>query len=268
MHGARLMAVALGLLAIFGGTLLAAPGTPPETLAAARAFPGGRYFVVNCPFSHRNNDDPIVFPGQPGRSHDHTYLGNTSVDARSTPASLRGGETTCNVKSDAAGYWVPTLYVGTEPTVPFLALAYYVRRTSGILRPIPTDLRMVAGNANAVRAQPTSIVSWSCGGIGAGPRSALIPRCRPSQPLQYRVEFPNCWNGRSVDSPNHRQHMAYSRKGRCPGSHPVAVPKLVLVLFYDAVPAGAQLSSGKWGGHADFMNGWSDDSLAAYVQQI
>jgi hypothetical protein len=62
--------------------------------------------------------------------------------------------------------------------------------------------------------------------------------------------------------------MAYSVKGRCPASHPVAVPTLVLVLFYDAVPRGAQLSSGRFGGHADFMNGWSQDSLLAYVQQI
>ena len=32
-------------------------------------FPGGRYFVIGCGFSHFNNDDPIVFPGQPGKAH-------------------------------------------------------------------------------------------------------------------------------------------------------------------------------------------------------
>jgi hypothetical protein len=258
---------ALGLLAAVSG-VLAARDASATAIATDRGFPGGRYFVVNCPFSHRNNDDPIVFPGEPGRSHDHTYLGNTSVDARSTPASLRGGETTCNVKSDAAGYWLPTLYAGQSPIVPFLALAYYVRRTSGYLRPFPADLRMVAGEATAKRAQSRTVVSWSCGGIGGARRFAVPPRCSRNQPLRYIVEFPNCWNGKSADSPNHKSHMAYSRRGRCPASHPVEVPKLVLVVFYEGVPAGAQLSSGKFGGHADFMNGWDPNVLAAYVQQI
>jgi hypothetical protein len=258
---------ALGLLAAVS-TVLAAPDASATAIATDGGFPGGRYFVVNCPFSHRNNDDPIVFPGEPGRSHDHTYLGNTSVDARSTPSSLRGGETTCNVKSDAAGYWLPTLYAGQTPIVPFLALAYYVRRTSGYLRPFPADLRMVAGNSTATRAQSRSVVSWSCGGIGGARRFAVPPRCSRNQPLRYIVEFPNCWNGKSADSPNHKAHMAYSRRGRCPASHPVEMPKLVLVVFYEGVPAGAQLSSGKFGGHADFMNGWDPNVLAAYVQQI
>jgi hypothetical protein len=234
----------------------------------AKDFPGGPNFFVSCGFSHRNNDDPIVFPGEPGRSHDHTYLGNRSADAHSTSASLRGGPTTCHVKSDAAAYWVPTLFAGRTPIVPFLGLAYYVRRTTGYLRPFPPDLKMVAGNANARRPQSTSVVSWSCGGIAGTPRFSAIPACARRKPLQFRIEFPNCWNGRSVDGPNHRQHMAYSAKGRCPTSHPVAVPALALVLFYEAVPRGAQLSSGKFGGHADFMNGWDQEVLLAYVQQI
>jgi hypothetical protein len=257
---------ALGVGVALGGALCATPGR--SAAPSESAFPGGRYFVVACPFSHRSNDDPIVFPGEPGRSHDHTFLGNRSTDAGSTPASLRGAVTTCNVKADAAAYWVPTLYVGLEPVVPFLGLAYYVRRTRGYLRAFPRDLRMVAGNANARRAQPISVVSWSCGGIGSTPRRSKVPACAADQPLQLRVEFPNCWNGRSIDSANHRRHMAYSVRARCPASHPVATPTLALVLFYDAVPRGARLSSGTFGGHADFMNGWGEDALTAYVQQI
>ena len=31
-----------------------------------------------CKVSHHRNDDPIVFPGLPGASHNHTFLGNTT----------------------------------------------------------------------------------------------------------------------------------------------------------------------------------------------
>jgi hypothetical protein len=259
------------LLTALGSALLAAPessATPALSDFAATKFPGGRNFFIRCGFSHRNNDDPIVFPGEPGRSHDHTYLGNRSVDARSTPTSLRGGPTTCHAKADAAAYWVPTLFAGQRPIVPLAGLAYYVRRTLGYLRPFPPDLKMVAGNANARRAQPKSVVSWSCGGISATRRFSAIPACPHDQLLQFRVEFPNCWNGTSMDSADHKRHMAYSAKGRCPASHPVAMPALALVLLYEPVPRGARLSSGRFGGHADFMNGWDPDVLLAYVQGI
>jgi hypothetical protein len=70
----------------------------------------GNNFYANCRFSHTNDDDPIVFPGQPGKSHPHTFFGNKSADARSTLASLRGTPTTCKPRADHAAYWVPTLF--------------------------------------------------------------------------------------------------------------------------------------------------------------
>src|SRR5688572_5881503 len=99
-------------LAAISGALLAAPdqqAAPVPKRSAPDVFPGGPYFVVGCGFSHRNNDDPIVFPGEPGRSHNHTYIGSRSVDAWSTAASLRRSETTCGNPSDSSTYWTPTL---------------------------------------------------------------------------------------------------------------------------------------------------------------
>lgn len=59
--------------------------------------------------------------------------------------------------------------------------------------------------------------------------------------------------------------MAYSSGGRCPRSHPVAVPTLTLIFAYPSVGAGAQLSSGRYSGHADFINGWEQDMLASLI---
>src|SRR5437868_3585687 len=66
-------------------------------------------FVSTCRFSHRAPDDPIVFPGNPGFSHDHSFVGNTTTDAYSTLASLQDGSTTCRRAGDRAGYGMPTL---------------------------------------------------------------------------------------------------------------------------------------------------------------
>ena len=68
-------------------------------------------FIGNCMFSHRNTDDPIVFPNTPGASHDHSFVGNQTTNAFSTVDSLLGGRTTCRRSGETAAYWMPTLYV-------------------------------------------------------------------------------------------------------------------------------------------------------------
>jgi len=228
-------------------------------------FPGGAYFTLLCGFSHRNNDDPIVFSGQPGRSHNHTFIGNRVVDAATTPETLRGGATTCESESDSSAYWVPTLYLGLEPIYPLANIVYYVKRTSGPISPLPVGLKMVAGSADARTRQPKGIVAWSCGGVGGKPRFATIPRCDPDELLQLQVNFPNCWNGRTLDSADHKRHVLYAKAGRCPTSHPTAVPAIALILLYEPMPAGARLSSGRFGAHADFINGWDQEVFARLV---
>jgi hypothetical protein len=263
--GGRLVFCTAALAAI-GGALLAAPEQeaapkPRPTTESPAAFPGGPYFVVGCGFSHRNNDDPIVFPGEPGKSHNHTYVGSRSVDAFSTAASLRKSDTTCGNPADSSTYWTPTLYVGGDPVPPLVGLAYYVRRTVERVVPIPAGLKMVAGNPFAKRAQNKKIVSWSCGGIRGLPRYSVVPGCSVNRALQLRVTFPNCWTGRTLDSPDHTRHMAYSSRGRCPQSHSVAIPTIALIFFYPPMPSRAVVSSGRFAAHADFINGWDQDVL-------
>jgi hypothetical protein len=260
----------LGLLLVaVTAAALAAPSSRSAVATSARAgatgFPGGPYFNVVCGFSHRNNDDPIKYPGQPGRSHNHTYTGNLAVDAMSTPAALRGGGTTCDLAEDASGYWAPTLFVGREPILPLAGIVYYVRRTSAAVEPFPLGLKMIAGSAMARKPQAKTTVSWGCGGIGGSKRFALVPACTEDQTLELRVQFPSCWNGKTTDSPDHKRHMAYTVGGSCPASHPVAVPTMLLIFLYPPVPRRAQVASGRFGAHADFMNGWEQTALSKLV---
>lgn len=247
---------------------LAVSSAAAGSATTASVFPGGAYFNLACGFSHRNNDDPILFPGQPGKSHNHTYIGNTGVDASSTPASLRRGQTTCELDDDSSTYWVPTLYYGREPVVPYAGLVYYVKLTPERVSAFPPDLKIVAGNPMARKAQPKSIVSWSCGGVGSSRRFALVQACTEDETLELRVQFPSCWNGKNADSPNHKRHMAYAKAGRCPSTHPVAVPTLIIVLLYPPIPRTAAPSSGRFAAHADFMNGWDQNALERLVASL
>ena len=262
----RLSAVGVATLAAVLPLAFAAASTGSPVQRGGSAFPGGAYFNLACGFSHQNNDDPIRFPEQPGRSHNHTYIGNRSVHAFTTPATLRQrGESTCEVEADRSTYWVPTLYDGTRPVVPYAGVVYYVRLTPQRVSAFPADLKMVAGSPTTKRAQKTNVASWGCGGIGTSRRSATVEACGRDDMLELRVRFPDCWNGRTSDSANHKSHMAYAVAGRCPSSHPVAVPTLLVVLLYPPVPKTAVLASGRFAAHADFMNGWDMDALRTLV---
>lgn len=255
---------------------LAAAATASAGAAGPTAGGGGHprfhrgpaYFAVACGFSHRNQDDPIVFPGQPGRSHDHTFFANRSTDALSTPESLRAaGQMTCRLRADTAAYWVPTLLVSGRPVEPLAVVAYYVRRTFEPVEPFPAGLKVIAGNAAAQSAQSERVTFWSCGRA----RSSTVPTCLGGRrsSLRLHVNFPNCWDGNRLDSADHKSHLAYSSDGTCPASHPVEVPALSLVVYYGIVGGpDAELSSGgQFSGHADFVNAWDQEKLARLVDR-
>jgi hypothetical protein len=255
----------LVVLAAAAATVPAAAATRPQHGGPGHAR--GGYFAFACGFSHRNQDDPIVFPGLRGRSHDHTYFGNTTTNALSTPASLRAaGTTTCRFRPDTAAYWAPTLLLRGEPVEPRGAIVYYVRRTAEAVQAFPAGLKMIAGNAAARAAQGTNVTSWSCGRRSTV--STTIPTC-VSGSLRLQVNFPNCWDGARLDSADHKAHMAYSTDGVCPASHPVEMPALTIVIHYGiSGGSGLELSSGgQFSGHADFVNAWNQERLTALVDR-
>ena len=266
----RRAAFPLSLVAAIAVAGLAAANLPAASTAPiefAPSFPGGPYYALACSFSHRSNDDPIVFPGQPGASHNHTFIGNRSVNAATTPASLIGGKTSCESEFDSSAYWVPTLYAGREDVEPLAGVVYYVNRSNERISAPPAGLVMLAGNAYAKSRQAKGIAAWSCGAVGGRPRFATIPACSANMMLQLQATFPNCWDGRRLDSPDHRQHVKYAVRGLCPASHPVALPTIVLIVLYPPVPRGSQVASGKVSQHADFMNGWDQAELERLIEE-
>lgn len=262
----RLLAFLAALTAV--GAIVATSG--------AAAGPSGAFFVLSCRFSHSAPDDPIVLPGQPGRSHDHVFIGNASTNASSTPVSLSNRRaTTCSDSDDLSAYWAPMLYAAGMEVAPLDVTVYYRRLTTAPVRPFPAGLEMVAGNSHAVTPQSPAVTQWYCGVLKSsfyGPmrRTAgvtpVLPSCSGQTNLELQVNFPDCSDGKAT-SADHKSHMAYSHAGRCPSSHPIAVPAISLIVRYPPIAsANVFLSSGGvFSGHADFMDAWNRAALGRLV---
>ncbi|AGP59807.1 DUF1996 domain-containing protein [Streptomyces rapamycinicus] len=232
-------------------------------------------FVAECPFTHRLPDDPIVFPGLPGASHMHSFFGNDSTNAHTDLAALKRGRTSCSPTTDLSSYWTPTLYAGGKEVEPTGTTFYYLGEgvredVIATIKPLPQGLRIVAGNAKATGVgDPTSIARWSCLHHGEVNPSKGFVNCPSDSMLESYLDFPQCWNGKDLDSPDHKSHMAYPVGGQCPATHPVAVPKLRQVLRYpvNGDPARLKLASGAgYTMHGDFFNAWPEDEMARRVR--
>jgi Domain of unknown function (DUF1996) len=259
-----------GILALI--LLVIGAGLPLTRATALRQSQA--VFSVKCNITHSAADDPIVFPGLRGRSHLHDFFGNVSVNANTTTSSLVQAASSCLKgmgEVDKAGYWTPALLDGARavrgsPDEHRIDAYYTLLGKSAPVRPIPFGLRMVAGDAKATRPQPIGIVSFDCvrfpNGGEVTKRTAAIPTCPGGSYLSARVMFPSCWDGRNLDSPDHKSHMAYPTRERCPVTHPVSLPVLSTRVRWKTVrgvpSSRLSLSSGgQFSLHADFWNAWS-----------
>lgn len=247
-----------------------------------------------CSFSHMNFDDPLIFPGQVGRSHLHTFFGNTAITANSNTASIAGsGNSTCaGGILNRSAYWVPSV-IDTRtgrPVAPDSMVVYYKANggTHSQVQPMPAGLRMISGDPAAQNAQQNPLdgnFDWFCedGLQGNGP--TIPARCSASTPwrpggpgdLRLSVVFQRCWDGRNLDSPDHRSHMAFSPNGSCPSSHPVLLPEITVNVHWPVATANEtqywRLSSdnyvntipGGYSSHSDWWNGWDQTIVDRWV---
>lgn len=230
-------------------------------------------FLSACELDHRLSDDPIVFPGEPGASHRHSFYGNESTDAGSTSSNMLRKGTSCAFDGDTAAYWMPTATKGGNPIETMGGRMYYRRgRLHGHINPYPYGLRMIAGDGMTTHPQSLDVVHWGCT-KNEGERFYLPPDDCGDDHVNAVVVFPNCWDGKNLDSPDHKSHMAYDVDGQCPATHPVQMPHLFLDFqFRTSQGKYIRLSSdmpGMPGGmslHADFWNTWHQEKLEAKVQ--
>lgn len=239
-------------------------------LPAASVDSSGNFRTV-CEATHYAWDDAIVYPGQSGRAHLHMFFGNDKADAHSTYESLRssGGGSCRGGTANRSAYWVPALLAPDGRVIePVEIHTYYKSGFQGLapaqVTEFPVGIRLVAGDMSASPSNPQNALSfgWKC--VNGGGNSRTPPNC-PGDQVEMHVTFPQCWDGR-LDSPDHKSHVVRPQQGRCPATHPRAIPELSFHVRYQSVPAGSRLSSDTYDGpgghsvHGDWMEAW-DPSL-------
>lgn len=226
-------------------------------------------------------DDPIVFPGQPGKSHLHTFFGNASTDANTNTASLTAASnSTCaGGTANLSSYWVPALIdtVTNRAMVPSDNLVYYksAYKPKSIIVAPPQGLRIIAGNKPT---ETQALEKWVShyeilcydSSDNVLSRGADVPACPVGGRVEFMLRFPDCWDGVNLDSPDHRSHMVYSDDfgNNCPADHPVGIPTISFNFSYP-VTAGQdttmwKLSSDAYSGpgghsmHGDVWVNWDN----------
>jgi hypothetical protein len=227
--------------------------------------------------------DRIVYPGQqPPAGHLHDHYG-TLAEPDATVSQMQQSTSACNRPEDTAGYWVTAVLkpdgpdADSEPDpVPATAMKAYYRTDvpASKVKPIPMGLMIVAGNhmATAANPQSTNVVHWDCKNQVTGevtgpwvePHQCESPDAKP----RLKIVFPQCWDGRNLDSLDHKAHTAYPRRVngvyKCPSTHPVAITRVGLQFNYPAEgePGWTDMETvtfsagGRYSGHADFWNSW------------
>jgi len=222
---------------------------------------------IECGVGQVNNVDPIVMPGMPAMSHYHQFFGNRSTNEKTTVASLLANRTTtCSDPADASAYWAPQLWQGSTAIAPKSMTVLYAKTVTRAVVAHPAGLVLIAGNSKASTAQDLSIVSWYCGN-NVQNASATPPACASNQDLVGLIRFPECWNGKDLDSADHKSHVTYAVNGVC-ATGTVALSQLQMHIRYPAqanVSTLALASGSIFSLHADFMNGWNQ---RAFVNQV
>ncbi|OJU59069.1 MAG: hypothetical protein BGO08_05220 [Altererythrobacter sp. 66-12] len=260
-----------------------------------------------------NYDDPLLYPKQPGKSHLHKFWGPAKIDAFSTTESLaQQRDSNCNYGPNTlnrSGYWMPALVNEAGQVVnPDLVSVYYKRwrsispfcqarsgKAAGTCLPLPNGIKFIFGWDPTRPDEPGQGMSWYCVGPKNEDRGGHFPDldalfasgCKAGDTLVADLMAPNCWDGKHLDAPDHRAHMAWGDYGdwgyyRCPASHPYLIPQTqnkatwivsadmirpdgtsAVRLSSDAMKAGA-----KPGGtlHADYIEAWIGEAKAMWTE--
>ncbi|MDJ0340954.1 DUF1996 domain-containing protein [Streptomyces sp. H10-C2] len=244
---------------------------------------------------HLNPDNVIVAPGvSNGAHHMHDYVGNKTTDAFSTNDSLAAAGTTCSNGDQSAYYW-PVLRVqnggqendanapggGQDANVGKILQPKNVTiqlngSPVGKVTAMPRFLRIITGDAKGfTNGTANTNASWSCTGFENRQLKDKYPICPQGSDVVRTFTFQSCWDGKNIDSANHRTHVAFADANGACGQGFKAIPQLVERITY-SVPKGARIAVDSFPeqlhkpvtDHGDFIDAMSDSLMKKAVNCI
>jgi len=189
-----------------------------------------------------------------------------------TDISTLGSCTSCFFKEDLSNYWTANLYFqarnGSFKRVPQIAnqfnegdnagiTIYYTSSGPNATTAFRPGFRMLAGDANRRTSEGLGKNMQQCyrcyteKNFGGSPYSPCMdpkwdtehfPKQRCVGGIRSNIIFPQCWDGKTLDAPNHQDHVAHpvggpaafpNVGGKCPESHPVKIPQVMLEVMWD-----------------------------------
>ncbi|KAF2022308.1 hypothetical protein BU24DRAFT_363508 [Aaosphaeria arxii CBS 175.79] len=288
------------------------------TLAAAALFAQnvaaqGQMLRFACSQLVVERTDPLVNPGMKYTPHLHQIVGGDAFNVTMDPSvdyAKTSKCTSCSFTQDKSNYWTAVMFFkhrnGSYIRVPQVGNGgpqgklindggldvYYMK--SGKVTAFKKGFRMLAGVAtntdgSKVRKGDICHRCWTSPNegtfVGAQPCSGSdtvdIPSSTSCKMIRQTIIFPNCWDGKNLDSPDHQSHVAYGQGsgatggGACPSSHPVKVPQVMYELMWNVTTFADQsqwpsdgskpfvysMNLGGPAAHGDYVFGWEGDSL-------
>ncbi|HEV7962916.1 MAG TPA: DUF1996 domain-containing protein [Actinoplanes sp.] len=156
---------------------------------------------------------------------------------------------------------------------PASVLIEYRGNATSKVTPMPKFLRALTGDAKPTSRGPANArATWTCSGF-ADRLSDKYPICPATSKVMRVQDFPGCWDGKNIDSTNHRSHLAFADKtsGACPAGF-VAIPQLRISISYDiprdvqdrgqfALDSFPEENHNPFSDHNDFINVNSDRQM-------
>ena len=150
------------------------------------------------------------------------------------------------------------------------------------LKAFPPGFRMVAGDPmkrSYGNDKESAAINYACLDYSGPANSETndFPKGKCPSGIRAQVFFPSCWDGKNLDSADHKSHMSYPVNvhdyGSCPPSHPVHFVSLFFEVIFSTDKFSNMWYGNKqpfvwsmgdptgYGLHGDFVNGWDVNVL-------